>query len=84
MLRMPTVLAGVTLISAIASPMAGAQSGERLRKDLTSVIALQGKPCGKVIDAKKQGTNDYLATCSDGNRYHVFVGKSGRVIIEAL
>ena len=49
--------------------------------DLTAVIALQGKPCGKVVNATKRGEDDYIATCQDGNRYHVFV-KDGRVIVE--
>ena len=52
-------------------------------KDLTAVIALQGKPCGQVVNATKRGENDYIATCQDGNRYHVFV-KDGRVIVEKV
>ena len=51
--------------------------------DLTAVIALQGKPCGKVVSAAKRGENDYVATCQDGNRYRVYV-KDGRVIVEKL
>ena len=49
--------------------------------DLTAVIALNGKPCGKVVTAAKRGDNDYVATCEDGNRYRVYV-KDGRVIVE--
>ena len=49
--------------------------------DLTAVIALNGKPCGKVVTAVKRGDNDYVATCEDGNRYRVYV-KDGRVIVE--
>jgi len=51
--------------------------------DLTAVIALQGKPCGKVVNATKRGEDDYVATCQDGNRYRVYV-KDGRVIVEKL
>jgi hypothetical protein len=51
------------------------------RKDLTSVLALQGKPCGEVVKAERKGDNDYLATCKDGNRYRVS-SKDGRVVIE--
>ena len=51
-------------------------------KDLTAVIALQGMPCGQVVSAKKQGENDYIATCKDGNRYRVFQNAEGRVIVE--
>ena len=49
--------------------------------DLTAVIALNGKPCGKVVSVTKRGDNDYLATCEDGNRYRVYV-KDSRVIVE--
>jgi len=49
--------------------------------DLTAVIALNGKPCGKVVAAMKRGDNDYVATCEDGNRYRVYI-KDGRVIVE--
>ena len=51
-------------------------------KDLTAVIALQGMPCGEVVKATKQGENDFLATCKDGNRYRVFQNADGRVIVE--
>lgn len=49
--------------------------------DLTAVIALNGKPCGKVTSSVKRGDNDFIATCEDGNRYHVYV-KDGRVVVE--
>ena len=52
------------------------------RKDLAAVIALQGLPCGEVVSVKTQGDNDHLATCKDGNRYHVFLNSTGRVVVE--
>ena len=68
-----------------------AQSGTSLAQDqdisdttdLTAVLALQGKPCGKVVSAAKRGEDDYVATCQDGNRYRVFV-RDGRVIVEKI
>jgi hypothetical protein len=51
--------------------------------DLTAVIALQAKPCGRVVNAVKRGENDYVATCQDGNRYRVYV-KDGRVVVEKI
>ena len=51
--------------------------------DLTAVIALQAKPCGKVVNVTKRGEDDYVATCQDGNRYRVSV-KDGRVIVEKI
>jgi hypothetical protein len=49
--------------------------------DLTAVIALQGKPCGRVVSVMRRGENDFVATCQDGNRYHIFV-RDGRVVVE--
>lgn len=51
-------------------------------KDLTSVIALLGLPCEQVVSVAKQGDNDHIATCKDGNRYRVFLNPEGRVVAE--
>ena len=53
-------------------------------KDLTATIALQGLSCDKVVDAKRNGDSDYVASCQDGNRYHVFVDSTGRVVVKKL
>lgn len=53
-----------------------------LAKDLTSVIALLGLPCGEVVSVVHQGDNDNLATCKDGHRYHVFLNAEGRVVAQ--
>jgi hypothetical protein len=55
-----------------------------LGKDLAATIALQGMPCDKVVDAKRNSDSDYTATCKDGNRYHVFVDASGRVVVQKI
>lgn len=76
------------ILGVIAIAVAFAGSGVALaddtstRKDLTSVIALQGLPCGQVTDVKTLGDNDYIASCQDGNRYHVFVNAQGRVVAQ--
>ena len=51
-------------------------------KDLTSVVALLGVPCGQVISATRVKDNDHIVTCQDGNRYHVFVDANGRVVAQ--
>ena len=51
-----------------------------LLKDMTSVIALLGLPCGQVVSVIKKGDNDHVATCKDGNRYRVFLNAEGRVV----
>jgi hypothetical protein len=53
-------------------------------RDLGATIALQGMPCDKVVDAKRNADSDYTATCRDGNRYHVFVDSTGRVVVKKL
>lgn len=53
-------------------------------KDLGATIALQGMPCDKVVDAKRNGDSDYIATCKNGNRYHVFVDANGRVVVQKI
>ena len=53
-----------------------------LTKDLTSVIALLGLPCGKVVSVIKKGDNDHIASCENGNRYRVFLNAEGRVVAE--
>jgi hypothetical protein len=70
-----TLCAAPTLAADPASDVSDA-------KDLAAVIALQGLPCGEVVSATKQGENDYLAACKDGNRYRVFQNAEGRVIVE--
>ena len=51
-------------------------------KDLGSVIALLGLPCGEVVKVQNRGANDNLASCKDGNRYRVYVNADGRVVAE--
>ncbi|MDP1708438.1 MAG: hypothetical protein Q8L89_05165 [Gammaproteobacteria bacterium] len=53
-----------------------------LLKDMTSVIALLGLSCGQVVSATQQGDNDHIVSCTDGNRYRVFVNAEGRVVAE--
>jgi hypothetical protein len=53
-----------------------------LAKDLTSVIALLGLPCGEVVAVVHKGENDNVATCKDGHRYHVFLNAEGRVVAQ--
>jgi hypothetical protein len=51
-------------------------------KDLKATIALQGFPCDQIVNSKRNADSDYLATCKDGNRYHVFVTPQGRVVVQ--
>ena len=73
-------LAGVAAM--LMTGPAVAQESAAVLKDLTAVIALQGLPCGQVVGASKQGENDYIASCQDGNRYRVFTNAQGRVVVQ--
>jgi len=53
-----------------------------LLKDLTSVIALLGLPCGQVVSATRLKDDDHIATCKDGNRYRVYINAEGRVVAQ--
>jgi hypothetical protein len=70
------------LLTCFATPVAAQSDNEALKKDLTAVIALQGKPCGEVVSARVLKQNDYAATCKDGNKYHVYENDKGRVVVE--
>ena len=61
------LLAGMTLC---ASTLGSAQAAEApaLARDLQSVIALLGLPCGEVVSVVNRGKDDNLATCKDGRR----------------
>lgn len=69
-------------IAAVLAAGAAAADDATVKKDLTAVIALQGLPCGQVTEVKTLGDNDYIASCQDGNRYHVFVNAQGRVVAQ--
>ena len=53
-----------------------------ITRDLTSVIALLGLPCGRVVSVVKKGDNDHIASCENGNRYRIFLNAAGRVVAE--
>jgi hypothetical protein len=53
-------------------------------KDLKATILLHGFPCDTIASSQRNGDSDYTASCKDGNRYHVFVDTSGRVVVKKL
>jgi hypothetical protein len=74
-----TLAAFLTMLLPV--PAHAADDGPLL-KDLTSVIALLGLPCGQVVSATRLKDNDHVATCQDGNRYRVFINAEGRVVAQ--
>ena len=69
----------MTMMAFCTGPVQAAEDAALL-KDMTSVIALLGLPCGQVVSVIKKGDNDHIATCQDGNRYRVFLNAKGRVV----
>ena len=74
-----TLIMAMTLFC--TGPLQAAEDAALL-KDMTSVIALLGLPCGHVVSVIKKGDNDHIATCQDGNRYRVFLNAEGRVVAQ--
>ena len=77
-------LAAVATAGALLAGPAPAADDPALSKDLTSTIALLGLPCGKVVKSERQGSNDYIATCQDKNRYQVTLNPRGKVVAKKL
>lgn len=71
----------LTAVLSTAPILAAEKHEEQVKKDLFSVIALHGRPCGKVTAFQRRGEDDYIATCQNGSRYRVYV-VSGRVNVE--
>ncbi len=87
-MRMPARLAALVAALTICLAVSIAEAAEppkpktpNVNQDLSAVIALNGQPCGQVVSVQRRGDNDYVATCSNGSRYHVFV-RDGRVVVE--
>jgi hypothetical protein len=70
------------LLAALSSLPARAAEDAALLKDLASVIALLGLPCGQVVSAKRLKDDDHVATCKDGRRYRVFINAQGKVVAQ--
>ena len=73
-------IASLTAACFVASALAADDAS--VRRDLFTVITLQGLPCGEVVSVTTRGDNDHIASCKDGNRYHVFLNAQGRVVVE--
>ena len=77
-------------MSLIALPLLGlmgtgiAAADDAFGKDLKATIALQGQPCDQVVNSTRNKDSDYNVSCKDGNRYHVFVDGTGRVVVQKL
>jgi hypothetical protein len=55
----------------------GAVSGVMTRRHHGVLVAAL-----PIVDAKRNADSDYLASCKDGNRYHVYENEKGRVVVD--
>ena len=78
------VILALTAVAAAGHVGLTLAADDSMGKDLGATIALQGMPCDKVVDSKRNADSDYTATCKDGNRYHVFIDPKGRVVVQKL
>ena len=78
----PAAQALAILAAAFFALPSFAADDESTKKDLFTVITLQGLPCGEVVKVTTRAENDHLATCKNGSRYHVFLNAQGRVVVE--
>jgi hypothetical protein len=74
----------LTAVTLLGGARFAAADDASLGKDLKATIALQGMPCDRLIEAKRNGDSDYTASCQDGNRYHIYVNAQGRVVVQKL
>jgi len=79
-LRNCRALFAVILLSCWGHALAADSSP--LARDMTATLSLLGMPCGQVVNVVTQGNRDYLVTCSNKNRYRVYVNAQGRVTAE--
>lgn len=80
--RLTVAVAQALLFGMVLLAAQSPAEDEKLKKDLTAVIALHGLPCGEVVAVTVQAENDYAASCKDGNKYHVYLNAAGRVVVE--
>jgi len=73
----------ITIFAAVSIATSSlAADDASVKKDLFTVITLQGLPCGEVVRYTTKNDNDHVVVCKDGNRYHVYVNAQGRVVVE--
>jgi len=66
----------------VCAAPASAAENDALAKDLNSTLSLLGLPCGQVVSVVTQANRDYIATCSDKNRYRIYLNPQGKVTAE--
>ncbi len=82
-MRQPITALALVITALFASaPSQGAEPS--FAQDMKATIVLHGMPCDEIANVQRNGDSDYNASCKDGNRYHVYVDKQGRVVVDKL
>jgi hypothetical protein len=77
-MRLVGVALGATLVVCIGP--APSPAGTATAAATTSRVPAASAPL--VVRAVRQGDNNYVASCHDGNRYHVYTSTQGRVVVQ--
>lgn len=77
-------LLALAIVAVATGPLPARAQAPSIGQDLAATIALHGKPCDAVVDAKRNSDSDYTATCKDGHRYHIYVDAAGHVVVQQL
>lgn len=72
----------VPSLAALICGLSALSADAPIGKDLKATIVLQGMPCDQVVTSKRNTDSDYMVTCKNGSRYHVFVDGHGRVVVD--
>jgi hypothetical protein len=80
--KLQLMLIFLALAIGTSSVAVAQESDATVKKDLKTVLALQGKACNDIDRLESLGENDYLVTCKDGNRYRIWINADDRVIVE--
>jgi len=74
----------VSLSVTLYTMPARAADDAALSKELTTLIAAQHLPCGKIVRVSTQADRDYLVSCQDGSNYQVTANSDGKLVAQPL
>lgn len=84
MSRQLTVWVSAIFVLGLSALPAFAADDPALSKDLTSLIASQGLPCGRIVKINTQAERDYLVACQDGSNYQIVANAQGKLVAQPL
>ena len=77
--RLALAIAVLLCLAACSSKPPPAPHAELVRGELSDIIALNGSPCGRVLDHSLDDRLDYRVVCESGHVYRIRVTAEGQV-----